>query len=102
MNQIENFSEFLIQNVESISREIVNYSIKNLEIELPIEIIESSITTNCDFLKLLGSTMNLTDEIVEVEFNQWFKQNQEKSQAQMQSHPSIYENISSLIKPYAE
>lgn len=102
MNQIKNFSEFLIRNVESISREIVNYSIKSLEIELPMEIIESSITTNCDFLKLLGSTMNLTDEIVEVEFNQWFKQNQEKSQAQVQSHPSIYEDISSFIKPYAE
>ncbi|WP_050182657.1 STAS domain-containing protein [Domibacillus robiginosus] len=102
MQPLENFAEYLIQNAESISIEIVNYSIKNVEIELPVELIESSITTNIDFLELLGNTMNVTDEIVEREFIQWFKQKQEESQAQMKSHPSVYENLSSIIKPYAE
>ena len=102
MNHIESFAKFLIQNAESISREIVNYSMGNLEVELPIELIESSITTTRDFLEFLGNTMNLTDETVEMEFIQWFKQKQEESQAQIQAHPSIYEDLSSIIKPYAE
>lgn len=46
--------------------------------------------------------MNLTDEIVKQEFIQWFKQKQEESQAQMQSHPSVFEKLSSIIEPYAE
>jgi rsbT co-antagonist protein RsbR len=102
MNSLENFAEFLIQNAESISREIVNYSLKNLKIELPSELIESSISTNRDFLEIAGKTLNLTDEIVKQEFIQWFKQKQEESQAQMQSHPSVFEKLSSIIEPYAE
>jgi rsbT co-antagonist protein RsbR len=102
MNSLEKFAEFLIQNAESISREIVNYSLKNLKIELPSELIESSISTNRDFLEIAGKTLNLTDEIVKQEFIQWFKQKQEESQAQMQSHPSVFEKLSSIIEPYAE
>ncbi|MGD6903359.1 STAS domain-containing protein [Bacillus infantis] len=102
MNSLENFAEFLIQNAESISREIVNYSLKNLKIELPSELIESSISTNRDFLEIAGKTLNLADEIVKQEFIQWFKQKQEESQAQMQSHPSVFEKLSSIIEPYAE
>jgi rsbT co-antagonist protein RsbR len=102
MNSLEKFAEFLIQNAESISREIVNYSLKNLKIELPSELIESSISTNRDFLEIAGKTLNLTDEIVKQEFIQWFKQKQEESHAQMQSHPSVFEKLSSIIEPYAE
>lgn len=32
MNTLENFAEFLIRNAESISKEIVNYSLKNLKL----------------------------------------------------------------------
>ncbi|TYS51202.1 STAS domain-containing protein [Bacillus infantis] len=102
MNSLEKFAEYLIQNAESISREIVNYSLKNVKIELPAELIESSISTNRDFLEFAGKTLNLTDEIVKQDFIQWFKQKQEESQVQMQSHPSVFEKLSSIIEPYAE
>jgi rsbT co-antagonist protein RsbR len=101
VNTVENFAKFLIQNAESISRKIVDYNIKKLEIELPIEIIEQSITTNREFLEFLGNTMSGTDEIVAVEFIKWYEKNQEQSKDQIESQRFTFEDITSLIKPYA-
>jgi rsbT co-antagonist protein RsbR len=99
MNSIEKFSKYIIQNAESISMEIVDYSIGKLEIELPTAIVERAIATNRDFLEFLGNSFNLTDEAVAVEFDKWYKKYQDRTRAEFSS---LQEDISSLIKPYAE
>ncbi|HLO12263.1 MAG TPA: STAS domain-containing protein [Pseudoneobacillus sp.] len=93
---MEGFAAFLIQNAESISREIVDYNLGKLEIELPIEIVNKAITTNREFLELLGNTLNLTDDTVAVEFIKWHKKSEDETESRFS------EDISSLIKPYAE
>lgn len=96
MNPIEGFAKFIIQNAESISKEIVDYNLGKLDIELPIEIVNKAITTNREFLEFLGNSLNLSDEIVTVEFIEWHKKNEDESEARFS------ENISSMIQPYAE
>ncbi|SFC35623.1 rsbT co-antagonist protein RsbR [Bacillus sp. OV322] len=100
MSGIETFAIFLIRNADSISREIVEYNLGKLEIELPYEIVEKSITNNREFLEFLGSSLHLSDESVTEMFLQWHKKHLEKSRAE--SHQFSFEDISSLIKPYAE
>jgi rsbT co-antagonist protein RsbR len=99
MNSIEKFSKYIIQNAESISMEIVDYNIGKLEIELPTAIVERAITTNREFLEFLGNSFSLTDEAVAVEFDKWYKKYQDRARAEFSS---LQEDISSLIKPYAE
>ncbi|OIK13366.1 STAS domain-containing protein [Bacillus sp. MUM 13] len=100
MNGIEKFAIFLIRNAESISKEIVEYNLGKLEIELPGEMIEKSITTNREFLEFVGNSLNSADEAVTEMFLQWHKKHLEKSQAE--SRQFSFEDISSLLKPYAE
>jgi rsbT co-antagonist protein RsbR len=99
MNSIERFSKYIIQNAESISVEIVDYNIGKLEIELPSEIIERAVTTNRDFLEFLGNSLSLTDETVALEFIKWYKKYQDQTHDE---YSSLQEDISSLVKPYAE
>ncbi|WP_409291217.1 STAS domain-containing protein [Peribacillus sp. SCS-37] len=96
VNTIEEFAQFLSKNAESISREIVNYNVSKLEIALPQEIIDKSIDTNCEFLKFLGSTLTFSNEEVEPKFIEWLVKQDTPKDAQ------YIENLSSLIKPYAE
>lgn len=98
MNPIERFSRYLIENAEKISKEITDYNLKKLDIELPDEIVSESIKTNTEFLGFLGETLNLSNETVAERFNQWYEQKQIKEkQAQYAT-----QELESIIKPYAE
>lgn len=96
INTIEEFAHFLSKNAESISREIVNYSVSKLEITFPQEIIDKSIDTNAEFLKFLGSTLKFSNEEVEPRFIEWHIKQETPEDAQ------YIKELSSLIKPYAE
>lgn len=98
MNPIERFSRYLIENAEKISKEITDYNLKKLDIELPDELVSESIKTNTEFLGFLGETLNLSNETVAERFNQWYEQKQIKEkQAQYAT-----QELESIIKPYAE
>lgn len=98
MNPIERFSRYLIENAEKISKEITDYNLKKLDIELPDELVYESIKTNTEFLGFLGETLNLSNETVAERFNQWYEQKQIKEkQAQYAA-----QELEGIIKPYAE
>ncbi|WP_144475801.1 STAS domain-containing protein [Cytobacillus oceanisediminis] len=98
MNPFERFSRYLIKNAEKISKEITDYNLKKLDIELPDELVSESIKTNTEFLGFLGETLNLSNEMVAERFNQWYEQKQIKEkQAQYAT-----QELESIIKPYAE
>ncbi|MBT2681736.1 STAS domain-containing protein [Bacillus sp. ISL-35] len=98
MKPIERFSRYLIENAEKISKEITDYNLKKLDIELPDEIISESIKTNTEFLGFLGETLNLSNETVAERFIHWHREKQLK-QKQFQ-YASL--ELESIIKPYAE
>lgn len=98
MNPIERFSKYLIENAEAISREITEYNLKKIDIELPAEFITVSIKTNTEFLEFLGETLNLSKETVAEKFIKW---HEEKRLKQKQFQYAA-EELVSLVKPYAE
>jgi rsbT co-antagonist protein RsbR len=98
VNPIERFSLYLSNNAEAISKEIVDYNVKKLEIELPAEIIEQSVKTNIGFLTFLGETLNLSNEDVAEKFIQWHRQ----QQANQKDYQFNFEEISKILKPYAQ
>jgi rsbT co-antagonist protein RsbR len=98
VNPIERFSLYLSNNAEAISKEIVDYNVKKLEIELPAEIIEQSVKTNRGFLTFLGETLNLSNEDVAEKFIQWHRQ----QQANQKDYQFNFEEISKILKPYAQ
>lgn len=98
MNPIERFSLYLSNNAEAISKEIVDYNVKKLEIELPAEIIEQSVKTNIGFLTFLGETLNLSNEDVAEKFIEWHRQ----QQANQKDYQFNFEEISKILKPYAQ
>ncbi|WP_409300712.1 STAS domain-containing protein [Peribacillus sp. SCS-155] len=97
MNTIESFARYLIQNAESISREIIQFNIEKLEIAIPAEIVDRAVIRNREFMIFLGETLNQSDDTVEGQFVEWHKGLMNQSESEY----SI-ENIASLIKPYAE
>ncbi|MCM3665862.1 STAS domain-containing protein [Mesobacillus subterraneus] len=98
MNPIERFSLYLSNNAEAISKEIVDYNVKKLEIELPAEIIEQSVKTNIGFLTFLGETLNLSNEDVAEKFIEWHRQ----QTANQKNYQFNFEEISKILKPYAQ
>jgi rsbT co-antagonist protein RsbR len=98
VNPIERFSLYLSNNAEDISKEIVDYNVKKLEIELPAEIIEQSVKTNRGFLTFLGETLNLSNEDVAEKFIEWHRQ----QQANQKDYQFNFEEISKILKPYAQ
>ena len=98
MNPIERFSKYLIEHAEAISREITEYNLKKLEIELPAEIISESIKTNTEFLGFLGETLNITKENVTEKFIEWH----EEKQIKQKQFKYAAEELESIMKPYAE
>ncbi|WP_051348388.1 STAS domain-containing protein [Peribacillus kribbensis] len=96
VNTIGEFAHFLSKNAESISREIVKYSVSKIEITLPQELIDKSIDTNAEFLHFLGNTLSFSNEEVEPRFIEWLIKQETPEDAQ------YIEELSSLIKPYAE
>lgn len=98
MHPIERFSQYLIENAESISKEIVAYNVEKLEMKLPEEIIELSVKTNIEFLAFLGNTLNLSNEEVTEKFIAWHKQ----QQANQRDYQFSYEEIANMLKPYAQ
>jgi rsbT co-antagonist protein RsbR len=98
VNPIERFANHLIEHAETISKEIVDYNIKKLEIQLPDEIIEQSVQTNKQFLEFLGKTLNLSKEEVAEKFLEWHK----GIQANQPKYEFSYDEIASILRPYAE
>lgn len=98
MNPIGRFSQYLIENAEAISKEITDYNLKKLEIELPAELIEQSINTNKAFMEFLGETLNLSKEKVAGKFIEWYKE----KQAMKREYQFSYEELASILRPYAE
>lgn len=98
MNPIDRFSNYLIENAETISKEITDYNLRKLDIELPAELISESIKTNTEFLEFLGETLNLSNEAVAEKFIKWHDQKQLK-QKQFQYATT---ELESIMKPYAE
>jgi rsbT co-antagonist protein RsbR len=98
VNPIERFSKYLIEHAEEVSREIIDYNLKKLDIELPAEIITESLKTNIEFLEFLGETLNLSKETVAEKFIKWHEEKQSK-QKQFQY---AAEELESIMKPYAE
>jgi rsbT co-antagonist protein RsbR len=98
VNSIERFSKYLIENADAISKEITDYNLKKLEIDLPFEIIEQSRKTNKEFVEFLGNTLNLSKEDVAEKFIAWHKERQDNRRQYQFSH----EELASILKPYAE
>ena len=98
MNPIERFSRYLIDNAHEISKEITDYNLKKLEIDLPAEIIEQSRKTNKAFVEFLGNTLNLSKEAAAEKFIAWHKERQ----ANQREYQFSYEELASILKPYAE
>lgn len=98
MNSIERFSKYLIDHAETISKEITDYNLKKLEINLPQEVVQQSIDTNKAFMEFLGGTLNLSKETVAEKFIEWYKERQANKREYQFSH----EELASILKPYAE
>jgi rsbT co-antagonist protein RsbR len=98
VKQIERFSDYLLQNVEGISKEIVAYNLAKVEIELPAEIVEKSVKTNQEFLEFLGTTLNLPNDDVAGKFLKWHKIHQ----ANQNQYQFTFNEIAKILKPYAE
>lgn len=97
MKPVERFADYLNKNADSISRNIVDFNIGKLEMELPKEMIERSVTTNREFLEFLGGCLDSPEDKITEEFVKWHQ----KKQQQAESRFGL-EEISNLIKPYAE
>ncbi|ESU33335.1 hypothetical protein G3A_06550 [Bacillus sp. 17376] len=98
MNPVERFSKYLLDHADKISKEITDYNVKKLEIELPAEIIEESLKTNKAFVEFLGNTLNLSKEDASETFIAWHKERQ----ANRRDYQFSYEELASILKPYAE
>lgn len=98
MNPIERFSKYLQDNADKISKEITDYNVEKLEIDLPAEIIEQSRKTNKAFMEFLGNTLNLSKEDVAETFIAWHKERQQNQR----EYQFSYEELASILKPYAE
>lgn len=98
MNPIERFSQYLIENAESISKEITAYNVEKLAMKLPDEIIEQSIKTNIKFLTFLGTTLNEDDEEVADKFIKWHKE----QQSIQKNYQFSYEEMVNILKPYPQ
>lgn len=98
MNPIERFSQYLIENAESISKDITAYNVEKLAMKLPDEIIEQSIKTNMKFLTFLGTTLNEDDEEVADKFIKWHKE----QQSIQRNYQFSYEEMVNILKPYPQ
>jgi rsbT co-antagonist protein RsbR len=98
VNPIERFSKYLLDNADKISKEITDYNVKKLEIDLPAEIIEQSMKTNKAFMEFLGNTLNLSKEEAAETFIAWHKERQQNQR----EYQFSYEELASILKPYAE
>ncbi|MBT2682204.1 STAS domain-containing protein [Bacillus sp. ISL-37] len=98
MNPIERFSKYLLDNADKISKEITDYNVKKLEIDLPAEIIDQSRKTNKAFMEFLGNTLNLSKEDAAETFIAWHKERQQNQR----EYQFSYEELASILKPYAE
>jgi rsbT co-antagonist protein RsbR len=98
VNSIDRFSKYMIENAETISREITEYNLKKIEIELPDEVISESVKTNKEFLEFLGETLNLSLDSLSEKFIQWHEQKKLKQK----NFKYAAHEIESIMKPYAE
>ncbi|WP_215029245.1 STAS domain-containing protein [Bacillus sp. ISL-37] len=98
VNPIERFSKYLLDNADKISKEITDYNVKKLEIDLPAEIIDQSRKTNKAFMEFLGNTLNLSKEDAAETFIAWHKERQQNQR----EYQFSYEELASILKPYAE
>ena len=95
MEAINRVGTYLINHAEEISREMVEESLKSLEIEISEDLIQLSIKSNAEFLILLAESFKESDEVAAEELIEWSKKYGEE-QAKLLSQ------LSAMIKPYAE
>jgi rsbT co-antagonist protein RsbR len=98
VNPIERFAQFLIENADSISKEITAYNVEKLAMKLPDEIIEQSVKTNIKFLTFLGDTLNLSNDEVAEKFIEWHK----AQQLIQKNYQFSYEEMANLLRPYPQ
>jgi rsbT co-antagonist protein RsbR len=98
VNPIERFAHFLIENADSISREITAYNLEKVAMKLPDEIIEQSVKTNIKFLTFLGDTLNLSNDEVAGKFIEWHKE----QQSIQRNYQFSYEEMANILKPYPQ
>ena len=95
MDSIKRVGQYLINNADSISLEMVKLSLDKLEIEFPVELINQSVKANAEFLVLLAESFNESDENAAQELIEWSKKYGEQQ-------ASMISQLSALIKPYAD
>ncbi|MGX9135952.1 STAS domain-containing protein [Rummeliibacillus sp. JY-2-4R] len=97
MNSLVKFQQYLLKYAESLSKEIVDYNIKKLDISVPDDIVKQSVINNRKFFEFLGSSFNWSMETVKSEFIKWHK-----TLLQPEDSGFGIEALSTLIKPYAD
>ena len=95
MDSIKRVGQYLINNADSISLEMVKLSLDKFEIEFPEELINQSVKANAEFLVLLAESFNESDENAAQELIEWSKKYGEQQ-------ASMLSQLSTLIKPYAD
>ena len=95
MDSIRKVGQYLIDNAESIVREMMEFAIKNAEYEITQEMIDQSVEINIEFMTLLARSFEDSKEIAAKELVDWSKKNGEKQ-------AELLARLSELIKPYPE
>lgn len=95
MDSINKVGQYLIDNANSISREMVELSLEKLQIEISEEHIQQFIKANAEFLVLLAESFKDSDEFAAGELKKLSKKYGEQQ-------ASMLSQLSSLLKPHAE
>lgn len=94
MEPILKVRNYLVDNAETIIREITHSALDNLTIKLMPEELEHAIQKNIQFLVLLAESLQDSKESAEEELKQWSKQTGEEE-------AKVFHQFSAVIKPYA-
>ncbi|HET7628567.1 MAG TPA: STAS domain-containing protein [Bacillales bacterium] len=87
-------SEHLIEHAAALAEEVLSFNLSKIDFPVPEAIIERGKVTQTAFMRFLGNaiTMDSYDAITDA-FHEWH-------QANVKSDTSLYDKVSSLIKPY--
>ncbi|WCK52533.1 hypothetical protein PP175_13895 [Aneurinibacillus sp. Ricciae_BoGa-3] len=96
MNPISNVATYLVKNAETITTEIIEHAVGNLEFEIPNEQLQQAIVTHTEFIKFLGETLtNEDNKKVGESLIVWNKK-------YIEEQASLLGELASYIKPYAD
>lgn len=94
MEPIQKVSNYLVDNAETIIRDITDTALENLSIKLTQEELEHALQKNVQFLVLLSESLQDSKESAEEVLKEWSKQNGE-------AEARLFHQFSAVIKPYA-